>query len=115
MKENKKVIEKISIHNKNVIAETIYDYDTYKSIYIVKNLQDNKINERNGVEINNITYKPFPEDSELLNKKILTLATGLEDYGDKEKLIKEIKEFIHSYVDISESFEIVATYYALMT
>ncbi len=113
--KNKKEIEKVSIHNQFVIAETIYDYVLYKSFYIVKEKNNDYIYQKNRIEINGIVYKPFSSKNELLNKGILTLPTGLEDYQSKKELVNEIKDFIHSYVDVSEEFEIVSAYYILMT
>ncbi len=115
IKKEKKNIEKISIKNNWIIAETIYDYRKNESSFLAKDLTTNKITEEKLIEINNRKYIPFSNKNKLLNKKILTLPSGILDYKNKENLINEIIDFIHNYVDLSESFERVSGYYVLMT
>ncbi len=42
-------------------------------------------------------YRPI--DSKLLEQKVITLPTGVKEYGTTEKLIKEIEEFLYTYFE----------------
>jgi hypothetical protein len=37
------------------------------------------------------------------------------EYGDEAALVSRIRDFVHRYVDVSEDFETIATYYILFT
>ncbi len=60
-------------------------------------------------------YHPPPALLALVNTGTIQLADDVSPYHSIPALIAEVRNFIHQYVDVSESFEIIATYYVLLT
>jgi hypothetical protein len=46
---------------------------------------------------------------------MLLFPTTISEYESKKKLLEEIQDFIHYYVDIPEEFEVISAYYIFMT
>ena len=62
-----------------------------------------------------ITLEPYSAKNNLLQHKVLLLPEEPEEYGSQEELVAKIQEFIHKYVQVSERFEKLASYYVLLT
>jgi hypothetical protein len=58
---------------------------------------------------------PYSPANNLLAHEVVLLPSEPEEYDTEEKLIAEIQEFIHRYVDVSPLFEKIASYYVLFT
>ena len=58
---------------------------------------------------------PFSPNNNLIKNEVVLLPSEPQIYGSEENLVAEIREFIHRYVDLHESFEEVATHYVLLT
>jgi hypothetical protein len=58
---------------------------------------------------------PFSPNNNLIKNDVVMLPSEPSIYGSEEKLVAEIEQFIHHYVDFNPSFEKVATYYVLLT
>jgi hypothetical protein len=58
---------------------------------------------------------PFLPGNNLIKNEVVLLPSAPKIYGSEEKLIYEIREFIHRYVDLSDTFEKVATYYVVLS
>lgn len=65
------------------------------------------------IEMGDFLYVPIYDDA-VKEGAVLLPGEPLE-YGSVESLIAEIKEHIHSYVDVSERFEDFAAWYVLLT
>lgn len=63
----------------------------------------------------NETFIPYSAANPLVSKKVIKFPSEASEYGSDEELIKEIRQFIHKYLDISPFFEQIATYYVLFT
>ena len=57
----------------------------------------------------------FPIESDLFDKGVVILPSGIEDYGTLNELVTELKDFIHKYCDISPFFETITAYYILLS
>ncbi len=62
-----------------------------------------------------ITLVPFSPDNNLIANEAVLLPSGPTIYGSEDKLLAEIQDFIHRYVDLSPTFETIATHYVLLT
>lgn len=51
----------------------------------------------------------------LLEGKTIKLPSALEDFENDEELFQEIKSFIHKYLEVSEEFENMASWYVMFT
>lgn len=62
-----------------------------------------------------VTLVPFSPENNLIANEAVLLPSGPSIYGSEDKLVSEIQAFIHRYVDLSPTFEKVATHYVLLT
>lgn len=60
-----------------------------------------------------ITYMPYTD--ELIEKGVVWLPEKAENYQDTLTLLEDIREFIHTYLEIDEIYERLASYYILFT
>src|SRR6185295_4447852 len=51
----------------------------------------------------------------LVDKKVILFPSLAAPYENEEEILNEIRTFIHKYLEISEVFEQIATYYVLFT
>jgi hypothetical protein len=58
---------------------------------------------------------PFSPHNNLIKNEVVLLPSEPQIYGSEEQLLLEIRSFIHRYVDLSPSFERLATYYVLLS
>jgi len=58
---------------------------------------------------------PYSPRNNLLAHGVVLLPSEPEEYGWDDALIAEIESFIHRYVDVSQLFEKIASYYVLLT
>lgn len=58
---------------------------------------------------------PFAFDNNLMRNNVVLFAREPEDYGSEKELEQEVRAFIHRYVDLSDGFECIASYYVLFT
>jgi len=99
--------------DENILIDTIIQgKNSYFSFADLKNWITEK---RESVNIDGTIYTPLKYDSEYIKSGMLSFPTTLWEYESEEKLLEEIQDFIHTYVDIPEEFEIISSYYILMT
>ncbi len=67
------------------------------------------------VEHNGRKYRPLPPTYNLVEKGVILFPSLPMPYESEEEILKEVQDFIHKYLDISEVFEQIATYYVLFT
>lgn len=58
---------------------------------------------------------PYSSENNLLTSGVVLFPSEPEEYGAEETLLGEIQSFIHRYVDVSPTFEKLASYYVLLT
>jgi len=58
---------------------------------------------------------PFSAGNNLVKHQVVLFASEPEEYGHDVDLVSHIREFVRRYVDLSEEFEEIATYYVLFT
>ena len=58
---------------------------------------------------------PFSPENNLIKNEVVLLPSEPQIYGSEEKLLADIRSYIHRYVDLSPSFEKLATYYVLLS
>jgi hypothetical protein len=63
----------------------------------------------------NARLVPFSPHNNLIKNEVVLLPSEPQIYGSEEQLLSEIRSFIHRYVDLSPSFERLATYYTLLS
>lgn len=58
---------------------------------------------------------PYSANNNLLKNEVVLFPSEAEEYGSDQALIREIRDFIHRYVDVSPLFEKIASYYVLFS
>ncbi len=58
---------------------------------------------------------PIPATNNLIRHKALVLPEKPESYGSTDELTEAIKAYLYRYVDLSDRFQKIATYYILLT
>lgn len=113
--EQTKPILKSTIITEDALYEMIYDkvLNTTSFIKAGRNGQMEFFLEE--AEINGRKFKPLPPSHMLVEKKVILFPSMTLPYDSEELLLKEIQTFIHKYLDVTEAFEPIATYYVLFT
>lgn len=58
---------------------------------------------------------PYRPDNNLLSHRVVLFPSSVGSYETTEELLREVRDFIHRYVDVSADFEEIATYYVLLS
>lgn len=96
------------------IVELIGDKDNPgSSLFVIYHVLEELIEVDDQVKVNGITYIPPKDD--LIRTGTVLLPTYPEEYGSIQELIKNIDDFIYKYLDISDSYRKLATYYILLS
>ncbi len=103
------VITTSKVDEAGIIAEEIYTDNGPK----FATLEDGNLKIKDKIEIDGTTYKPIEDQA--TEKGTIKLATGIEDYGTTKELLEEIRNIIHKYVDVSEKYEKLASWYVVTT
>ena len=96
------------------IFEMAYDFENKKTSLI--KWHSGKIEEVPSFKLaQDWKIVPYQPQNPLLFNQIILFPKEVQEYTDSEILIGQIQSFVHRYVDVSETFELVATYYVLLT
>jgi hypothetical protein len=58
---------------------------------------------------------PYSPSNNLLTHRVVLFPSTASEYESEEELVHDVRQFIHRYADLSESFEEAAIYYVLLT
>ena len=58
---------------------------------------------------------PYSPTNNLVKHGVVLFPSEPEEYGEESTLVSRVREFIRRHVEVSEEFELVATYYVLFT
>lgn len=103
-----------TVKSKTYIAEMIYDPQESKTQFAIKR-KGEPVQYAPHIEVGQSQILPLSPDNNLLKAQAIRLPSRAEEFESKEKLIADIQNFIHQYLDISDRFEKIAPYYVLMT
>jgi hypothetical protein len=97
-----------------VIIQEIYRPQTTEYLFAVYDQDQNpKVTYRENIQLQGKTYTPVK--SPLIEKKIVLLPSGIEEYNSTSELIEQIKSFIHRYYEYPQIFEEFDAYFVLHT
>jgi len=113
--KQEKPILKTSIITTDALHEMVYDRTTHKTSFFKMDRYGKMECFLDEVEIDGRKYKPLPATYNLVEKGVILFPSLATPYENEEEIIGEIRAFIHKYLDISEVFEQIATYYVLFT
>ena len=93
------------------IAESIRTVDG--TVFLVQ--RTGRVEEQKEIEESGILFVPLSKDNKLLKHGVMVIAGGVSDYDSTDALIEDIRQYLHRYVDLTQDFEMIATYYVLLT
>ena len=73
------------------------------------------LREAASVKVHDTHLVPYAPDNNLLAHDVVLFPSEPEDYASEEELVRDVRAFIHTYVDVSPLFEEVASYYVLFS
>jgi len=94
------------------LCEVLYDSQGQRSWFAIRET-DGKVRYEDAVTYQGTRYVPVCDD--LVKRGIVLLPSGLGEPGSLEELLSYVQGFIHAYLDTSETFERIASYYVLHT
>ena len=113
--KNDKPILKTSIVTQDALYEMVYNRITNKTYFFKMDRYGKLEVLLEEVELDGRKYRPLPPKYNLVEKGVILFPSLATPYESEEEILKEIRAFIHKYLDISEVFEQIATYYILFT
>ena len=94
-----------------ILYEQVFDFNKKEAKFVGWNGRG--LIEKEEISVGKLVYKPIVDEAVL--KKAVLLPSEPIDFVDIETLIKEIRTHIHNYVDISERYQQIASWYILST
>ncbi len=96
------------------LLELIYDNNTHRTAFAIyrngEGLVVNSLDTDTGERL-----VPVPATNNLIKHGALLLPNKPEPFTSTEKLIESIQSYLFRYVDLSERFQRIASYYVLLT
>ena len=114
--EDKNKIYK-SIHiTEDKIYEMVYDDIAENKTYFVSADRFGNIETHiESIEDSGENIYPLKTDNHLIKNKVIHFPSIISPYETEEEIIKEVRDFIHKYLEIDKDFEEIAVYYVLLT
>lgn len=95
------------------LAEMVFGPESGQSAFAVS--RNGKTELESEIHLGERLLVPYSAGNNLLTHEVVLLPSELTDFGSEEELVGEIREFIHTYVDLEEDFEDIAAHYVLFT
>ncbi len=90
------------------VYEQIYNPETKEAGFAFYDATEKQCKIVPYVDDRDIRFVPIVDD--FVDKKVVYLPTGIQQYESEAKLLDEIQTFIHKYLDISEADEKICTW-----
>lgn len=103
-----------AIFDDDTLVELVYDSAHRRTALALFNAGRWTLQTKIAID-KNVSLVPFSAGNNLIANEALLLPSAPQIYGTEEQLISDIQSFIHRYVDVSPTFEKIATYYVLLT
>jgi len=108
---NKPILTSKVIDEKGILHEQIFTGEAQEAKYI--GWDGTAFTESHEIHIDKTVYQPLLGEAVL--KKAVLLPSGVLDYLDIETLIEELRAHINRYVDVSDRYRQIASWYILST
>lgn len=96
------------------LVELIYQLDTGQTAFAV--YRDSQVSVASSLQTDaGEQLIPVPATNNLIKHGAVLLADAPEPFGSTSELIGAIQEYLFRYVDLSERFQRIASYYVLLT
>ena len=96
------------------MIETIYSHDHGKTQFAMSRDEIQAVGP-SYADGSGEVFEPIPGTNNLIRYGAVTLAEAPEDYGSVPELVAAIQSYIYRYVDLSDHFRKIASYYVMLT
>ncbi|MFC1615782.1 hypothetical protein ACFL21_01465 [Patescibacteria group bacterium] len=96
-----------------IIIETIYKPEEEETYFAV--FKNGEVEYKSKISLDSNYYRPICPESDYIKWKAILFPSEAKNYESLAKLLKEIQKFIHKYVQVSQFYEILVSYYVLLT
>lgn len=97
------------------MVELLYDAEAARTCFAVR-LPDGTITKRETFTLpSGERLVPYSARNNLLQSGCVLLPSDIGEIGDKGALLRDIRAFLHRYVDLSSGFEDIAAHYVLLS
>lgn len=118
MQEDKRSTAKIStvshLLSDGRLVELVCPSDNQQTIFAVHDGKQCKLTEQLQLDSGDLLV-PVPATNNLIRHRVVLLPEKPEAYGSPAKLIEAIQAYIYRYVDLSDQFRAIASYYVLLS
>ena len=114
-KNSDKPITRTSMVTEDALYEMVFDRINKKTSFFKVDVNGDIEPNIDEVELMGRKYKPFSPHNELIEKGVVLFPSSATHYESEKQILNEIQSYIHKYLDISEVFEQIATYYVLFS
>jgi len=105
----------VSYNDEDTIVELVYD-PKGKTTALAVSRFGGLWNLENEVRANlRHLLVPYTPDNNLIASRCVLLPSKPIEYGFHHELVEDIRDFLHRYVDLSPTFELIAAHYILLT
>ena len=96
------------------LVEAIYRPERHETTFIT--YRDGRLDEGRELDLPRLgPVIPYSPDNNLLTHRVLLLPSDAVAYESEKTLLQAVRAFIHSYADLTDSFEEIAGYFVLLT
>lgn len=95
------------------LAEMVYRPEKAETLFCV--MREGETSYEPELTLPTSKVMPLRPSNALVQNEIVLFPSEAVEYGSEERLISEIRNFIHKHVDVSTLFEQIATYYVLFS
>src|SRR5437870_3297582 len=103
-----------AVLNSGELVEMVYDPAGRRTQFVVGFGEDWRYEE--SVQLSPAErLVPYSATNNLVKHGVVLFPSEPADYGDESALVSRIRDFVRRHVEVSEDFELIATYYILFT
>src|SRR5438552_631759 len=95
------------------VLELLYRSDTPRTMFAI--YRGGQLSIQESVDVDDERLIPISARNNLIKHCAVLLPEKPEHYGSVSKLVEAIDEYLYRYVDLSEEFRRIASYYVLLT
>jgi hypothetical protein len=99
---------------KGGLLEMVFDPARNQTAFVIWQDSQFRVEPRFSVSPSKLLI-PYSSDNNLLKNVVVLFPSQPEEYFSEAQLLEEVQSFIHRYVDVSSSFEQIASYYVLFS
>jgi hypothetical protein len=96
------------------VIKMVYDPSSKETKFAI--FQEEEVTYEKSIPLDDdTTLYPYSPKNNLVKNEVVLFPSKAEECDSEEELIKDIRDFIHSYVDLTPLFENISCYYVLFS